>query len=85
MVICPGAAFPPMLQVGKNRGRAGQPRLNCMEREQTNTEQKGPRGTERKSYASPRLVDYGPVSKLTQGTSTRGSDSTPGALLKRHS
>lgn len=74
-----------MLNVGKSRKGAAQPRPNRMEREQTNADQKGPRPTERKSYASPRLIDYGPVSKLTQGTSTRGSDSTPGALLKRHS
>lgn len=37
----------------------------------------------RKPYQSPRLIDYGPVSKLTQGSSTRGHDSTPGALLRR--
>ena len=72
-----------MLNVGKSRKGAAQPRPSCMEREQTNADQMRPRPTERKSYASPRLIDYGPVSKLTQGTSTRGSDSTPGALLKR--
>ncbi len=56
-----------------------------MEREQAKIEQERPRTQQRKRYASPRLIDYGPVRKLTQGTSTRGSDSTPGALLKRHS
>ena len=56
-----------------------------MKREPAKAEQKGPQPAERKKYAPPRLIDYGPVSKLTQGTSTRGSDSTPGALLKRHS
>ena len=56
-----------------------------MEREQAKAEQKSQRTTERKTYASPRLIDYGPVSELTQGTSTRGHDSVPGALLQRHS
>ncbi len=54
-----------------------------MEREEAKAERKGKRETERKTYASPRLIDYGPVSKLTQGTSTRAVDSTPGALLRR--
>ncbi len=56
-----------------------------MEREQAKTDKKRPQATERKTYASPRLIDYGPVSKLTQGTSTRSVDSTPGALLRRRS
>ena len=54
-----------------------------MEREQPKADGKRQRTTERKTYASPRLIDYGPVSKLTQGTSTRSVDSTPGALLRR--
>jgi hypothetical protein len=54
-----------------------------MRKEQAKPEPKRSQAVERKPYTSPRLQDYGPVARLTQGTSTRATDSTPGALLKR--
>ncbi len=33
------------------------------------------RGKPRRAYARPTVTDYGPVSKLTQGTRTRQADS----------
>jgi len=54
-----------------------------MKHEQPQTNQQPSQTETRKPYSSPRLVEYGSVAKLTQGTSTRQVDSTPGALLRR--
>ncbi|MDQ3350213.1 MAG: hypothetical protein M3545_19885 [Acidobacteriota bacterium] len=40
-----------------------------------------PEGPPRRRYAKPHLIDYGSVTKLTQGTRTTGSDA-PAAGFK---
>lgn len=42
----------------------------------------GEKASEKKAYASPKLLEYGALSKLTQGTATQAADSSGGVLGK---